>query len=858
MKGRQTLRRRLFAVLSIAGGITLLARPVARAGTDVFSNIGPAPSLGGAARWLRYPLTHYGLDQHFSAITTSLTGGIDTSGLLPMIAWFFASLIWLGTSAMSWVMVELFAFAFSLDLVNGSSATGGAGALGPVSQAIHSIYANVFGSPWLVLALSAVAIWAMWKALVQRRYSETAGALAMSLIYIVIAFFFVAQPGQTIGAASKWTNEMSQAFLSISTHGSPSGGEAATADDADQLWSLMVAQPWTVLEFGGVEHCAIDGTGDEDSDPQSAPVRPLSKDAGQDGALSRSLAAGTEVSAEGKTCINNENKYASHFLRFGFGTDERNEEYDALNHGDSSKLPDADKEKAGYKLGVPDKPATDAMEEGGQYQRLGLAFVVALGDLGAFLLLGSLSVLVILSQVLLLLLLAFSPVALVAAAIPGRGHDFFKSWLEKLGGYLLRKAGYSLVLAILLAVNSAIAGATSQLGWLFSFGLQSVFFWAVLIQRRTLVNGILGVATGPRSPGGDLALDAIGLYAGARLGIGSVRGAGRAVLGAGRFAGRRVGGRRAEWNRTHPAGMAGTYESHALDHGQGRGGPGGQASGGGPEGAGSGPGGPGTGPAGSGTPPIAGPTPTAAGSTGTGTGGKGGGSTEAKASASSPEAIAAPPSDQEGKVAGRGAEATTDRRRTRPAGSTEAGTGDPSPEALAAPPSDPEGTAGGQGVEAGGPAAKEQADGPVPAGASPGRSSRRPRQGAGSAPGGDPSPSTREDGGTAATVDVPPSRRSGQQTARSRPDSPAIAGAGPAKPKPSEGSNLGDDLRAERERASSQSRSPETPDPKASAGVGEQLPDAAEPAPEPDLAEPSSPPRRRPRMRLPRVWRRGR
>ena len=48
------------------------------------------------------------------------------------------------------------------------------------------------------------------------------------------------------------------------------------------------------------------------------------------------------------------------------------------------------------------------MEEGGQYQRLLLALVLFVGELGAFLLLGSLSVGVILAQVLLLLLLAFA------------------------------------------------------------------------------------------------------------------------------------------------------------------------------------------------------------------------------------------------------------------------------------------------------------------------------------------------------------------------------------------------------------------------------------------------------------------
>jgi hypothetical protein len=560
VRRRRWLSRGL-AVSGLAGALTLLTRPLARAGTDVFSNIAPASPLGSAANFLRYPLTHYGLDQHFTVISAGLTG-VSVSGLLPEIAWWFASMVWAATVFAAWGVIELFAFAFSLDLVNGSSATGGAGALGPVSQAIHQIYASAFGAPWLVLALSAVAIWAMWKALVQRRYSETAGALAMSLIYIVIAFFFVAEPGLTIGQASRWTNEMSQAFLSISDHGDPSGGTAATADDADQLWGLLVERPWSVLEFGGLEHCAIDGTGDEDSDPQSAPVRPLSRDSAQDAELARRLTSGTEVSAEGKTCFNNANKYSSHFLRFGFGTDERSEEYDALDHGDAEKLPEADDEKAGYHLGVADKPATDAMEAGGQYQRFLLAVVVAVGETGAFILLGSLTIGVILSQVLLLLLLAFSPVALVAAVIPGGGHEFFKSWLQKLAGYLLRKAAYSLVLAILLSVNAAIAAATSQLGWLFAFGLQAVFFWTVLIQRRTLTNGIIGIATGARVPGREVALDAFALYAGARVAAIPRRGAG-AVGGA---AYSRLRRKQAKGRRRH-ASFGGVSVSHSAGQG---------------------------------------------------------------------------------------------------------------------------------------------------------------------------------------------------------------------------------------------------------------------------------------------------
>ena len=328
MKARLALRRwrrPVLAALALSALIVLAAHPLAGAATDVWGNVGPAPQLGSNGLFGRYPLSHYMLDQHFDAVSASLTGGVDVSGVPPMIAYFLASILWLATSFLANLLITLFSFAFSLDLVNGSQATGGAGALGPVSEAIHSIYANVFGAPWLVLAITVAGLWAIWKSLLQRRHSETVGALALSLVYVVLALFFVVQPGTTIGGASKWTNQMSEAFLSISDHGTPSGGAQAKDDAANQLFDLLVFKPWVVLNFGGLEHCAVAGTGSGDADPESAPVRPLSSSPSRDAALARRLASGTEVSADGKVCVNNANKYASHFLRFGLGTDERGE-----------------------------------------------------------------------------------------------------------------------------------------------------------------------------------------------------------------------------------------------------------------------------------------------------------------------------------------------------------------------------------------------------------------------------------------------------------------------------------------------------------------------------------------------------
>jgi hypothetical protein len=141
------MRRRHLTAAALALGALALAHPASALASDVWSNISPAAPLGPDGLFGRYPLDHYTLDQHFSAVSVSLTGGVDVSGVLPMIAYFFGAVLWWLTSFLANALITLFAFAFSLDLLNGSSATGGAGALAPVSAAIHSIYASVFGGP---------------------------------------------------------------------------------------------------------------------------------------------------------------------------------------------------------------------------------------------------------------------------------------------------------------------------------------------------------------------------------------------------------------------------------------------------------------------------------------------------------------------------------------------------------------------------------------------------------------------------------------------------------------------------------------------------------------------------------------
>ena len=66
---------------------------------------------------------------------------------------------------------------------------------------------------------------------------------------------------------------------------------------------------------------------------------------------------------------------------------------------------------------------------------------------------------------------------------------------------IFRRHGCTEHIATLLAVSGALESATATLGWLMSFGLQSLFFWAVFFQRRQLATRILGASVGNEASG---------------------------------------------------------------------------------------------------------------------------------------------------------------------------------------------------------------------------------------------------------------------------------------------------------------------------------------------------------------------
>ncbi|MDA0164288.1 hypothetical protein OM076_28720 [Solirubrobacter ginsenosidimutans] len=462
------MKRRAAFLLAATATLMLLAWPSAGAeyrGSDLLGNIAPESQVAGGLAD-RYPLSAYSLDYHVDV------GVTDPEGVPPMIAQWAAAQLWSATSLLVKCTIDLFTWAFSLDLLNGSS-----GALAPIGEAISSLYENVLGESWMVAAILIAGIWGIWKALVQRRYTETAGALAVSVVFVVIALFFVYQPERTIGQASQWTNTLSLAFLSGANRGALDNPEQAKRQVSDHLFETLVVQPWAVLEFGGLSHCVDTDQLDDDGFPRPVGPHDTARDVCRDH---------LKVGKDGY------GGYAPRFLRQRPGSEERKAEYDALREG---QVP-ADRQFAGYKVDKADAPAVDAQQAGGAFQRLTFSVLVTIGALGAVVLLGSLSLAVILAQVVALVLLGFAPVALIVGIFPGAGHAFFRGWLTKLATAIFIKALYSLVIAIVVAVSAALAASTGSLGFLFAFALQTIFFWAIFLYRKQITNRLVGATVG--------------------------------------------------------------------------------------------------------------------------------------------------------------------------------------------------------------------------------------------------------------------------------------------------------------------------------------------------------------------------
>lgn len=493
-----TRRRRTLLVVVVTLVASLLAAITSGAyeGSSFYDNVAPKSQLQGKALIDRYPMFNYGLDSHVGdVVTTSKVGhvpgsggligpkdkpglidwifgntvsqiptGVDPSAMFAGILFLLTSIIWYLTLFWTFIANTVFAWAFSLDLLNGAN-----GALAPVARAVQHLYSDL-GS-WLPVSITFLGAWAMW-GIVRGRHGSTFAQLGMTIVCFIIALWIITQPLTTIGGASKWANDASVGVLASLNGNGASGDPKTTA--SDRLTHDNIQNAWLVLNFGGLEHCV---------DTDNKPVKPKSSSC--------------------KTLVNHR-RYLDRWLSAGVAnSDARNLEYQALRDGKAppaSAINDAGLPAnafAGYHITAADKASVDAQQKEGALQRLGFSFFIAGGNFGSNILILALAIGMILSQVLALLLFGFAPVALLlVVAWPGGGQSVFLGWLAKLAFVITRKIWYSLILAIVLTITAAVSGAENELGWGLAYGLQAAFYWMVLIFRKEIYATLLRALPG--------------------------------------------------------------------------------------------------------------------------------------------------------------------------------------------------------------------------------------------------------------------------------------------------------------------------------------------------------------------------
>ena len=472
----------LAALLTL--GVTFAAGAAEYQGSDPISNVSPDSGVkANDALINRHPIGHYALDVDVEIGLSNLGDVIGGAGQS------VAAGLWDLTVTILNAVISLFAWAFGQDLLAGDGgATSAPTRL--VIGVMNAIYNDVFGREWLVVAVLGAGMWAMWRGLVQQRYAETVGALGLSMLYIVVALFFVARPEMIISYASQASNGMSRAFLSLANSGDTLDTEGDKREITDRLFESLIYDPWVVLNFGGMSHC-VAGEQDEPRpvncrDPHTVEINHKYNRGGRGG-------------------------YAEAFLYYAPRTEDRAALFSSLATGE---VPDDIEPIPGrppppkIKFGPEDKPGADIALAALGWQRAAMAALILVGSLGAAALLGFLSLAVILAQVIALMLLVFAPIALVAGALPGAGHRLFREWIGKLATVLFVKAIYSLALAVVLAVAGALLAATSASGpqdrpleWLLGYLFLAAFYWAIFLYRKQISATLLRVTARQEDPG---------------------------------------------------------------------------------------------------------------------------------------------------------------------------------------------------------------------------------------------------------------------------------------------------------------------------------------------------------------------
>jgi hypothetical protein len=390
-----------------------------------------------------HPLSAYGIDVRVGFSLTD-PGKTFMSALQSLGAG-----LWIGLLYLIKAVLLLLEWAFSLDLTSQ--------AMPSIRRTLARLHGQVFGEPWLLLAITLTGLWGMWTGLIRGRTVETFGGLAATVALLICGLVVISRPAETVGRAAKLTNDAGLSVLAAGTSGDARQPRQALARAIRGIFHDTVRNPWCALEFGSVAYC--DGRTGDRTHPTTAelwlqyPAQSWQRDRLHAAMKPDKKDGGLQPIGIAKGLL---------------GLDD-----DRKLPDDITRLVDKDRERARLQ------------EAGGTFPRLALLGTVAFGVLGAVALFAYLGLRLLLAAAMTLLLLLIAPAMLIAPALGQRGRATFVAWGQRLIGAILAKLVFAVFLTIVLAASQVFTSL--DIGWFGTWLLLGAFWWGVFLKRDELI-----------------------------------------------------------------------------------------------------------------------------------------------------------------------------------------------------------------------------------------------------------------------------------------------------------------------------------------------------------------------------------
>jgi len=401
----------------------------------------PATAAGGKTLY-----DNYGIDGQFWA-----AHGLQCSDMTSLIGNNVAGMVFDAAKSLDRVTITVYQSAAGNNILTW---------LQNAVNRLISALGNAIYFPYLAPVVILGAIWLAWQGLIRKRATRTIEGTLWMVVACVAAIALIGKPADFTGVGTTVSNGATQVLntafsklpapassnclpvqagdpQSVTSNYAFTSGNGLVDENADELWSVLVCEPWLYGEFGTIAATNSNGT------PTVV------------GQYGRQLLWSQAIAAnETPTAALIQAKQATYT-------------------GIANSLQQND-------------PGVYPLFQGNQWTtRLEIAFGAVFAALVAGLLILLIALTLIVLKLGFLLLLVAGPFFLIVGTHPGFGRVIAIRWFEMLVGVLMKQVAIAIVLSVLLYCYSLIMGTSAAvLPWALKILMISLVTVAVFIYRK--------------------------------------------------------------------------------------------------------------------------------------------------------------------------------------------------------------------------------------------------------------------------------------------------------------------------------------------------------------------------------------